>query len=56
MFIIIIIIIITNYFLHIYLLRLNKESETQEFSVYILNYYILALLNMESTDVFCVCS
>jgi hypothetical protein len=53
---IIIIIIITNYFLHIYLLRLNKETETQEFSVYILNYYILALLNMESTDVFCVCS
>ena len=41
---------------HIDLLRLNKESGTQEFSVYILNYYILGLLSMESTEVFCVCS
>jgi hypothetical protein len=42
--------------LHIDLLKLNKESGTQEFSVYILNYYILGLLVMESTEVFCVCS
>jgi hypothetical protein len=42
--------------LHIDLLRLNKESETQGFLFYVLNYYILGLLSTECAEVLYVCS